>query len=72
MVWPGMGSEMVFELFKKGNERFVRILWGGAVLRSSSPTLGLIDLIPVDTLLGYFDELVGTGATKVPGLCGAA
>lgn len=72
MVWPGMGSELVFELFRKGNDRFVRVLWGGVVLRSSNPSLGLIDLIPVDTLLGYFDELVGIRAAKVPGLCGVA
>ena len=70
MVWPGMGAEIVFEVFKKDSgERFVRILWGGVVLRSSNPTLGIIDLIPVDTLLGYFDELVGIKAAKVPGLC---
>ena len=72
MVWPGMGSEVVFELYKKGNDRFIRILWGGVVLRSSHPALGLVDLIPVDTLLGYFDELVGIGAWKVPGLCTAS
>ena len=71
MVWPGMGSEVVFELYRKGNDRFVRILWGGVLLRSSNPALGLVNLIPVETLLGYFDELVGVQAVKVPGLCSA-
>ena len=69
MVWPGMGSEVVFEVFKKGGERFVRILWGGRVLRSSNPGLGVVDMLSLDTLLAYFDGLVGAGAAKVPGLC---
>lgn len=72
MVWPGMGAEMVFEMYKKGGERFVRVLWGGQVLRSSNPSLGVLDMLPVGTLLAYFDGLVGVGAGKVPGLCGLA
>ena len=85
MVWPGLGAELVFEVYKTKNNndndgdgigieaqmqmRFVRILWGGEVLRSSYPGLGEVDMIPLDSLLGYFDELVGVGARKVPGLC---
>ena len=76
MVWPGMGSEIVFEVFKKveaGNtKKFVRVLWGGQVLRSSNPGLGVMDMIPLDVLLGYFDGLVGVGAKLVPGLCKAS
>lgn len=71
MVWPGMGSELVFEVWDKGGERFARVLWGGSVLRSSNPGLGSMDMLPVEKLLGYFDGLVGVGASKVPGLCGA-
>ena len=73
MVWPGLGAELVFEIYKSESdgeeERFVRILWGGEVLQSSYPALGRVDMLPLDTLLGYFDELVGVGAKKVPGLC---
>ena len=72
MVWPGLGAEIVFEIFRadgEGEERVVRILWGGVVLRSSDPRLGKVDMLPVDTLLGYLDELVGVGASEVPGLC---
>ncbi|CAD0106057.1 unnamed protein product [Aureobasidium uvarum] len=70
MVWPGMGSEVVFELYSKHNEWFVRILWGGQVLRSSSPTLGNeVDMVPLQNILAYFDGLVGRGASLVPGLC---
>ena len=71
MVWPGMGSEVVFELYKKGagSKRFVRILWGGQALRSSNPTLGKVDMLDMDVLLAYFDGLVGVGASKVATYC---
>jgi acid phosphatase len=73
MVWPGMGSEVVFEVYKKhsasDSRRFVRVLWGGKVLRSSNPSLGLLDMVDADILLGYVDALAGTGASKVIGLC---
>ncbi|KAK2740630.1 hypothetical protein FQN57_005999 [Myotisia sp. PD_48] len=76
MVWPGMGSEVVFELYTKKSgkwgqkkEHFVRVLFNGQVLRSSNPDLGKMDMIPVSTLLGYFDGLVGKKGNLVPGLC---
>ena len=69
MIWPGLGAELVFEIYDKSGERFVRILWGGTLFRSSNPQLGLVDMLPLDTLLGYFDGLVGIGASKIPGLC---
>ena len=69
MIWPGLGAEVVFEIYKKGEERFVRILWGGRLFRSSNPELGLVDMLPLDTLLQYFDGLVGVAASKVPDMC---
>jgi hypothetical protein len=69
MVWPGMGSEVVFELYSKGGCYFVRVLWGGQVLKSANPSLGMMDMLPIATLLGYIDGLVGKMAGKVPGLC---
>ncbi|KAI0189874.1 histidine acid phosphatase [Astrocystis sublimbata] len=83
MVWPGMGSEVVFELYKKrkggsspqdtqeGSTSgfYVRVLFGGKVLRSSNPSLGAIDMLPVETLLAYFDGLVGKDASLVLGKC---
>ncbi|EFR03278.1 hypothetical protein MGYG_06280 [Nannizzia gypsea CBS 118893] len=77
MVWPGMGSEVVFELYSKKKDKwgreteyFVRVLFSGQVMRSSHPDLGLLDMVPVSTLLSYFDGLVGEKARLVPGLCG--
>jgi 2-phosphoxylose phosphatase len=72
MVWPGMGAEVVFEVYSRKGKYFVRVLWGGKVLRSSNPSLGTMDMVDVDVLLAYFDGLVGRGASKVPGLCGSS
>lgn len=85
MVWPGMGTEVVFELFnKKGKETaspfgsttenvdsrfYIRVLFGGQVLKSSNPSLGQMDLIPVERLLAYFDGLAGENAGKVVSMC---
>ena len=77
-----MGSEIVFELYKKHgsgyttqnqtkseSSHYVRVLFGGQPLRSSNPSLGLIDMLPVETLLAYFDGLVGENASLVKGKC---
>ncbi|KAI0846491.1 phosphoglycerate mutase-like protein [Daldinia vernicosa] len=96
MVWPGMGSEVVFELYEGkenatvardlsrkpnvgagkmqsrrtyGGKFFVRVLFSGKPLRSSNPSLGLLDMVPAETLLVYFDGLVGTDASLVVGKC---
>jgi len=99
MVWPGMGSEVIFELYKKDpapattatatasgdasnstssaealgsmsiNRYYIRVLWKGQVLRSSNPSLGLMDMVPLETVLAYFDGLVGVGADLVQGKC---
>ena len=75
MVWVGMGSEVVFEIYqKKGygrgeKNKYIRILWGGQVLRSSNPSLGTVDMLPLDVFLGYVDGLVGERAGKVVEFC---
>ncbi|KAH7021421.1 histidine phosphatase superfamily [Microdochium trichocladiopsis] len=73
MVWPGMGAEIVFELWQKVKTGLwhVRVLFGGKVLRSSNPSLGLMDMLPAETLLAYFDGLVGKNASLVRSKCGA-
>lgn len=71
MVWPGMGAEVVFEVYSKRGttSHFVRVLWGGQVLRSSNPSLGLMDMLDVEVLLAYFDRLAGVRASKMPSIC---
>ena len=55
-----------------GSGYYVRVLWKGQVLRSSNPSLGLIHMLPLETLLAYFDGLVGEGASLVYGKCGGS
>ncbi|KAK4610572.1 hypothetical protein CLAFUW4_14004 [Fulvia fulva] len=69
MVWPGMGAEVVFEMYSKNGCFFLRVLWGGQVLRSSHPDFGMMSMVPVSTFLAYVDGLVGVGASKIPALC---
>lgn len=70
MVWPGMGSEVVFELYSFEGQWVVRLLWGGQVLQSSSPALGSDNgMVPLDNMLAYFDGLVGRDSSLIPGLC---
>ena len=71
MVWPGMGAEVVFELYRKGrgSKYFLRVMWGGKVLRSSNPSLGTMDMIEADVFLAYIDGLVGGKAEMIPDLC---
>lgn len=80
MVWVGMGSEVVFEIYKDGVAAdcnfYIRILWGGRALRSSNPSLvtkaGTVDMLHLDVFLAYVDGLVGYRADKVVGLCADA
>ncbi|EMC97062.1 hypothetical protein BAUCODRAFT_69223 [Baudoinia panamericana UAMH 10762] len=69
MVWPGMGSEVVFELYSRQGCYFLRVLWGGQIMTSSNPSLGRMDMVPIGTVLAYFDGLVGVNATKIPAYC---
>lgn len=71
MYWPGMGAEVVFELYNKAGCHFLRVLLGGQVLVSSHPAFGRMDMVPAAPLLAYIDGLVGVGANKVPALCEA-
>lgn len=57
MVWPGMGSEVIFEMWEKAGSRFIRVLWGGQVMRSSS-SLGLLDMIPINQFIAYIEQYV--------------
>lgn len=77
MVWPGMGSEVIFELYSSSEKSrggvsekqwAVRVLWGGRVMHSSA--MGKIDMIPVGEFLEYLTGLVGEGASYVLEKCG--
>jgi hypothetical protein len=40
----------VFELYKKQNAYFLRVLWGGQPMKTSTP-MGTLDMIPVESML---------------------
>lgn len=48
---------------------YVRVLFGGKVFKSSNPSLGFMDMLPIETLLGYIDGLVGVDAKLVKVRC---
>lgn len=51
MVWPGMGSEVVFELWKKvSGDYYIRVLWKGQPMKTSTP-LGTLNMVPVQKFL---------------------
>jgi hypothetical protein len=64
-VWPGMGSEVVFELWQSGSgdtsgdegKYFIRVLWGGQPLKTSTP-MGILDMIPIEVFDGYIDGMM--------------
>jgi hypothetical protein len=45
-----MGSEVVFELYKSRNKSFVRVLWMGQPLKTSTP-MGTLDMVPLETFI---------------------
>lgn len=45
-IWPGMASEVVFELWTKQAQDYVQVLFSGQPLATSTP-LGTLDMIPL-------------------------
>jgi len=60
MVWPGMGSEVAFELYSAQSGYFIRVLWGGQTMKTSTP-LGVLDMIPLADFFSYIDLMIGSG-----------
>ncbi|KIK54122.1 hypothetical protein GYMLUDRAFT_177836 [Collybiopsis luxurians FD-317 M1] len=69
MVWPGMGSEVVFELYEETTSHsssssnfFLRVLWGGQPMQTSLPlgtnNNGVLDMIPVEDFFNCAFKLV--------------
>ncbi|KAF2502554.1 phosphoglycerate mutase-like protein [Lophium mytilinum] len=78
MVWPGMGAELVFEVYKlrsrenkdmRNGKRWVRVLWGGQELISSNPVLGKMHLVEAEVFLDYIYAFTGEKAVKVKAFC---
>ncbi|KAK9460100.1 histidine phosphatase superfamily [Lipomyces oligophaga] len=70
--WPGMGAEVVFELWTKNDTSgyYIRVLYGGQPLATNTP-MGTLDMIPVDTFISYIESLVGANGSNVVKYCQA-
>ncbi|KAK9449671.1 histidine phosphatase superfamily [Limtongia smithiae] len=68
--WPGMGSEVIFELWRKENVGgyYIRVLYGGQPVVTNTP-MGTLDMIPVETFLEYTESLVGENGELVYQYC---
>ena len=56
-IWPGMGSEVVFELWRNCGKPFMRVLFSGQPLQTSTP-LGTLDMVPLEKLDRYLDSII--------------
>ncbi|KAF8960693.1 histidine phosphatase [Flammula alnicola] len=66
MVWPGMGSEIVFELYSAKSDYFIRVLWGGQPMKTSTP-LGVLDMISLASFFSYIDSAIGSSSNLLAG-----
>lgn len=65
-----MGSEVVFELWRKNNSHAyaVRVLYSGKPLSTQTP-LGVLDMVDADEFIAYLEGLVGVDGSKVREFC---
>lgn len=58
-VWPGMGSEVVFELWQNEDDaaHYVRVLWSGQPLQTSTP-LGTLDMVKLEDFDAYLEDTI--------------
>lgn len=50
--WPGMGAEVVFEVWEKQGRDYVRVLYGGEVLQTRG-VLGAVDMVDAAVFLEF-------------------
>ncbi|KAF8347557.1 phosphoglycerate mutase-like protein, partial [Amanita rubescens] len=68
MVWPGMGSEVVFELYSSAGQYYIRVLWSGQPIVTSLP-LGKLDMIPINDFFNYINQILGTSGDALFNAC---
>jgi hypothetical protein len=62
-IWPGMASEIVFELWQKGQDSYIRVLFSGQPLVTSTP-LGVLDMIKYEEFVGYLETVLPKDSVK--------
>lgn len=51
------GSEIVFELYNAKSDYFIRVLWGGQPMKTSTP-LGMLSMIPLEDFFNCKSEFI--------------
>ncbi|KAK9377825.1 histidine phosphatase superfamily [Lipomyces chichibuensis] len=71
--WPGMGSEVIFELWRKefSHDYSIRVLYGGRPLVTNTP-LGTLDMVSYDDFVAYLESLVGNNGELVYQYCSSS
>ncbi|KAK9494609.1 histidine phosphatase superfamily [Lipomyces doorenjongii] len=71
--WPGMGSEIIFELWRKefSHDYSIRVLYGGKPLVTNTP-LGTLDMVSYDDFIAYLESLVGNNGELVYQFCNSS
>ncbi|VVT56074.1 uncharacterized protein SAPINGB_P004785 [Magnusiomyces paraingens] len=72
LKWPGLGSEIVFELYRKENNPdmfFLRILYNGEPLQTSLKNINSWDMVPIDIFFQYIHTTFGTKGEILNYIC---
>lgn len=68
-LWPGLATEVVFELWSKDEEKgrgyYIRVLFSGKPLVTSTP-LGVLDMVKLQDFNDYLDSVI---PDDMVGLC---
>lgn len=69
-IWPGLASEVVFELWNKKDEQgekeyYIRVLFSGKPLVTST-SLGILDMVKLKDFTDYLDSVL---PDDIAGLC---
>lgn len=72
--WPGMGAEIVFEIWEKspktdGNNLFIRVLYNGIPMKTAIPSVESWDMIPLPQFQRYLNQTVGESGENVVNIC---
>jgi acid phosphatase len=52
-----MGAEAVFELYWRKEEWFIRVLYSGQPLETSTP-LGTLNMVKLSVFIAYLDQVI--------------
>jgi hypothetical protein len=62
-IWPGMASEIVFELWQKGKGDYIRVLFSGQPLVTSTK-LGTLVMVRLEVFEEYLESILPKDIVK--------